>query len=348
MAFTGVCTSESESDRTVEVTVTSSQKLSGLAALAIFLMAAALTTAQGSGPTLRFTKGGKPDVNAQLNLIFKTGPKGTTATGPEGTATIPGNILSANKPHTHMNVYQCPDGTLYVVEDGAEDRVPCPEKKRRRLAGFYLDDSGLIEINEDAGTTTTNFPRNPLMTVQVGGGVGFKGFVSANNCQPVLVVFPSANCSAGDRAAGFDLEATIGFTRYFAVSGTYDLFFKIKRTATGSTFNATDTFRPQFETVMGQLILPIGPASIFAEGGGAFSQIDLKETQSGGSGGSSSLLTGHLHTNVTGPAAGGGVRVKIAPQVTFQAHYQYIPVQNGQLLSEHNHVVIFGLLFRLK
>src|SRR6267143_170501 len=156
------CAFPSRIGKTVEDTVARSRKLSCLTAMAAFLACAALAVAQGAGPTLHFTKHGNADVNAQLNLVFKTGPKGTTTTGGDGNATIPGNILSANKPHTHMNVYQCPDGTLYAVEDGAEGRIPCPEKKRRKLGGFYLDDSGTIEINEDVGTPVTKLSQNAL------------------------------------------------------------------------------------------------------------------------------------------------------------------------------------------
>jgi len=328
--------------------VTSSQKLSGLALLPIFLITAALTSAQGNGPTLRFTKDGKPDVNRQLNLIFKTGPKGTTATAPDGTATIPGNILSANKPHTHMKVYQCPDGTLYVVEDGAEGQIPCPEKKRRRLGGFYLDDSGTIEFNEDAGTTPSSVSQNPLVTVWAGGGVGYKQFTSANTCQTILVVFPSATCNSSNKSAGFNFEGALGFTRYLAASATAGWFAAIQRNATAAALTEKSSFGPQVQTLTAQIILPIGPASIFGEGGGAFWQINMKETQGVGSGGASNSVTSNVHVSGNSAVEGAGVRLKIWPRVAVQVHYQRFQAQKGNLFSEHNNEVLFGVLIKLR
>jgi len=120
-------------------------------ALAIFVMSATIAHAQGGGPTIQ-VKGAA----AQLNLIFKTGPKGTQTAPPvtpepsTGAVALPPGLLSPDKPHTRMIVYQCPDG-VYIVAEGMPD--PCPQHSRR-LGAFWWDTGGKITIDLAAGTVT--------------------------------------------------------------------------------------------------------------------------------------------------------------------------------------------------
>jgi hypothetical protein len=324
----------------------------GFAAMATFLMAAALAAAQGSGPTLRFTKGGKPDVNAQLNFVFKTGPKGTTATGSDGAASIPRNILTANKPHTHMNVYQCPDGTLYAVEDGAEGRIPCPEKKRRKLGGFYLDDSGTIEINEDLGTPVVSLPQNPLVSFQVGGGVGFKNLGGTSGQQAAFrQAFPgstfstSANTFAGEVGTSMNIGPLVVASNLWRASAN---------TSNGSgplQGGGTDTAEiiQQFQgiSVTGGGRIPLGSkASFIVHGGGNFwhANIDTKETVASGT--TSTTVANSRGVDGRGWMAGAALQVKVSRRWSVVMRYDYLPMANGPV-NVHLHDGSVGVVFRL-
>lgn len=117
-------------------------------ALAIIVMSAALADGQGGGPNIQLT-----GVNAQLNVIFQTGPKGTQKASPvavssSGPLALPPGLLSPDKPHTKMIVYQCPDG-VYIVADGSPN--PCPDH-HGRLGAFWWDTGGKVTIDVGAGT----------------------------------------------------------------------------------------------------------------------------------------------------------------------------------------------------
>lgn len=332
--------------------MTSSQKLSSLALLPIFLIAAALTSAQTSGPTLRFTKGGKPVVKAQLNFVFKTGPKGTTATGSEGTASIPSNILSVNKLHTHMNGYECPDGTLYAVEDGAEGQIPCPEKKRSRLAGFYLDDSGTIEINEDAGTPVANLPQNALISMQVGGGVGFNNIGGTSGDRAAFLnSFPGGTFSTSTNTFAGNVGSSLGI-------GPMVFDFNAWR-ANGSDSKGsgpvlgggTDTalITQQFQgfsVTAGPKISLGGNVSLILRGGGNFwhVKVDTKETVANGT--SSNTATNSRSVDGRGWTAGAALQIDISRRWSVVARYDYLPMSNAGVNIHLNEGSI-GVMFRL-
>jgi len=316
--------------------------------MAAFLACAALAVAQGAGPTLHFTKHGNADVNAQLNLVFKTGPKGTTTTGGDGNATIPGNILSANKPHTHMNVYQCPDGTLYAVEDGAEGGIPCPEKKRRKLGGFYLDDSGTIEINEDAGTPVANLPQNPIVSMQVGGGVGFKNFGGTSGERAAFLrTFPGgtfntqANSFAGDVGTSLNVGPVVfDFNAWQASENASNGSFPLQG---GGTDTVEFARQLQGITVTGGGKIPLGPkASFIVRGGGNFwhVNIDTKETETNGT--TTSTVTNTRSVEGRGWTVGGALQVDMSRRWSVVVRYDYIPMS-----TMHLNEGSVGMMFRL-
>jgi OmpA family protein len=309
-----------------------------------------------------------------LNLGNIIKPR-VAVTDASGTGVL--DLSNIIKPHGQVEVQIvvriCKDGknAVYVLQKGQEvppqdkkcvDSKDC-ECKDRPVAGFFLIGDGdtlNVGINPETidvqvthasvggGPSQRTRSQNPLISVQVGGGVGFKQFTSVNTCQTILVVFPSATCNSGNKSAGFNIEGALGFTRYLAASATAGWFAAIQRTATAATLNEKSSFGPQVQTLTGQVILPIGPVSLFGEGGGAFWQINMKETQGPGSSGTSNSVTSNLHVSGNSAVEGAGVRLKIWPRVAVQVHYQHFQAQKSNVFSEHNNVVLFGVLVRLR
>jgi len=185
----------------------------------------------------------------------------------------------------------------------------------------------------------------PLFWWQAGGGLGANFFSSVNSCGPLLSVVPDAACHAADRAFGFDIEGQIGVTPYFAGSFSYNNFQSIDRNATAPALDEHSSFHSQFETITGRLILPIGPISVFGEGGVAFAQNHLKEVQSASTGSSSGSLTTSFHVNTTSPTVGGGAQFNLSKHFSIGARVQYFHAEKGPVLNEHNLTTVGTVTF---
>jgi hypothetical protein len=204
--------------------VTSVRGLFCTLVLAIFVMTAAVADAQGGGPNIRLT-----GATAQLNVIFQTGPKGTQKAPPvtpdsSGAVALPPGLLSPDKPHTRMIVYQCPDG-VYVVAEGTPD--PCPQHSRKLVGGFWWNTGGKVIIDLTAGTVTDTSETTSTSgaSSSTGRGASSSGYVRVPTWNFDISGFGGANVfsnSSDDSASrpkiGFDFDAMFHpWQNYFGV-----------------------------------------------------------------------------------------------------------------------------------
>ncbi len=342
------------------------------AVFVIFLMSAAITAAQGGGPKLQFMKNGQPDVNAQLNFVFKTGPKGTAHADATGMAMIPADVLSSNKPHTQMTVYECPDGTLYAVEEGADSQVPCPKEDRKRLGVLYLDEGGTKVFHESGGATTggighssTGGGTSMIFQVDTGAGVALEGGNAFEYYSYYCTSGSGTTCSksyitwkAGVDAAflfpfwggSFSAGPVVGaewrgdITTQF--TGT-DSGVRIKPQSTSGT--ETEKLRVNTPFLFGGRVAwhPMGShLGGFVEGGESVQSIRFTDTYSD--------ETDMENYVFTAPFVGVGGTWFLSKHVGATAQYRYFPIKyykdtcsdcTGDEISVHDNDLLFGFTF---
>ena len=316
--------------------MTSPKKAPCIIAFAVFLMSAALAAAQGGGPQLQFMKNGRPDVSAQLNFVLKSGPKGSANAGTDGTVSIPAGILSSNK--THFTVVECPDGTLYSVEDGAEDMVPCPKHRRKILGGYWSTDSGVKTFNEVVmtgggfATSGGSVGDSGLYTsamVDVAGGAAF--YTDFNGlCQNAA----SGTCTHGSNVPKFYVGGAVLFGNGPVRVGGFGGFET--RGEVGSTLDessgestSTETLKTRVNTYMfgARAYIPVGnsPFGLTLDGGVGINSLRFRERFTSGSETSSFEDSSVLMS----PLVRVGVQYHVSPCVSLTAMYGYSHIHSG-------------------
>jgi hypothetical protein len=334
----------------------------------VCLLSAAAPAQQGqAGLTVTVNTHGQPMSDVQVVLVLANKNKVASATtASDGSATLNAlDIANMGKVQLDVVVEQgCPDGKTYVtvtVHDQQPDDKGC--KKRKKIFVFWWTGSGykhlIVDVDLETaqvvpssagstGPTSNSTPPPHLIWVQIGGGVGLKKFSNANTCKALFVILPDATCSGGDKSVAGGIEGTLGITPYFGFGATYTRTGRITRNGDTSTLSEHSTLGAQFETITGQLFLPIKLITLSAEGGAAFSQIRETEVQSGTSGGSTTSVTTNFHNNVTGPEIGARIQIRITNHIGAQVHYMYVRAENKPTLNEHNNVALFGIVVTLR
>jgi opacity protein-like surface antigen len=335
-----------------------------LAPFASMFVPVASALAAGDDKTTTITM---TDANAKLQLFLgKKDPKGGTLppvnvpAPPDGHQfTIDPTLFGSAPLPDRLILYDCGDGTTYVAAPPglSPDEIPCPGDKKPMPLGYIpLGGSGTISTLADGthqltptsggsgatqpgrGVSTTEAPppKSRFFWGQVGFGLGANKFSSVNNCSSILSVIPGAACRAQDSSVGFSVEGVFGVTPYVAVAGGFNKFGDTHRTATALTFNENSLFHTRSETIMGRAILPIGPFSLYGQGGVAFWQDHLKETEGLGSGSTFSTVTTRFNVNGTSLAYGGGLQYYPCPHFGVGADLKYIHEKKGPVLNESN------------
>ena len=135
-----------------------SRKLPWMAAVAMSLIFAWLASAQEKTITLVVNNANQPSGGVPL-YVLAGGRKFSQSTPPTGTTdntgkfVFPPGVLSSNKAHLQMEVYEvCMNGqkAIFVLPKGSEDQLPkdTEDCKKRRIGGFYWD----------GGSTVPRFP----------------------------------------------------------------------------------------------------------------------------------------------------------------------------------------------
>jgi hypothetical protein len=333
----------------------SSKMLFCITALAAFFTSAALAKA-GGPPSIKAVNG-SGSVQANLNVVFKMGPKGTEPPAPaitdsNGFVGIPANILSPSKPHTQMAVYQCDDGSIIVVEATAAD--PCPHH-RKRLGFFWWDSNGTVVINVDA-------PEGAGVTIQGGGITSTAGGTVPGGGLPIWVqlealpgvsilggnkgvcedISSGESCTNGKDAFKFNIQGALLFgTGAISAGPMVGFEYRTQVTSTLDTGTSSDTARPQGGTTSteseglrinsfhfgGRLSVPVGstPFRVNVDAGEAIESLRFNETF--GSGGSTSSFTDN--ETLTAPFIGVSVIYNVCPHIGVTGMYRYEPMKEG-------------------
>jgi len=292
---------------------------------------------------------------------------------PDGTFKIDPSFYGTGPVPDSLIPYYCePDGpTILAVPGLSLDQIPCPKGKKPMAIvilgggpGIPVGGSATISRAPDgslAVTITSGVAAAkpaPAATApapapaaaaaresqpfglgyEFGAMIGANVYSSVNSCPPLLAV-GAASCHAGDTSPLVGAYGGVTFGNYLGVFGGYDRAFDINRNATLSGATEHSSAQTQSETITGRLSLPVARILPFAEGGVAFTQTHLGETESVGS--------GPLHTsfniNTTTYVVGGGFMVSLFSHLQVGAFVHYTPVQKGALLNDHN--IATGFIF---
>jgi hypothetical protein len=311
------------------------------------------------------------DPNAQLFVILGKGPKGTTPLPVSGTPSQGGQEFKIDPQVFTSNSAPLPDGlTLYDCGDNITvaappdlppDKVPCPNGKTPKAVGYIprggsaTISGGKLIVSSGGAAGPVPAPATPaarFFTVQIGGGFGLDKYSGANNCKSIFEIDPTAPCSSGTKAPAGNVEVTVKFGKYIGIGGGYTRAGEITRnaevTAGGSTFMENSKFGKQYETVGGQVSLPIDRVTLSFEGGAAIWQFRETANQSTGTGGSSGTVTTKFGVNGVSPEVGAKMQIQITNRFGAQVQFQYFHAQDKPTLNENNKIVVFGFYVVLR
>jgi hypothetical protein len=260
---------------------------------------------------------------------------------------------------TGLFPYDCGDGKIVFTVPGANIDDLCPRDHRTPLAFIPLGGSGDLFTLPDGVThkltitsvggagpvfTPTSLAPSPnsLFWGQVGAGVGVGAGNSLNDCDPFNQVFLNSPCTATNRELTFNVGGQVGITPFFALSGEYFHIDTFDRKATAPTFLEQSSGETQFGSFMGRGIIPLGPVSLFGEGGVAVWRTNVTEHQTLAS--STTPITTKLTVNGVSPAGGIGVDFRLSKHFGIEAEYVYFEQQKS--VDSHYHVGVIG--FRWK
>jgi len=343
-------------------------------AVALTAMLAVAVHAQQQQVALTVTVNNNGQPASGVEVVLELANKNKVAsvmTGSDGSASLavnPLDLANMGKVDVEVTVEQeCPDGqthvTVTVPGQEPEDKG-C--KRRKKIFAFVLFGGKgqrlTLDIAREAGevyptnpgganpttpTAKTSNPEARLIWGQIGGDIGVKKFSGANTCVAIVGVTGSASCSGGNKAVAAGVEGTLGFTPYFGIGVDFTRTGRITRSADTSTLTEHSTLGTQFETITGQVFLPLKIVKLSAEGGVAFSQFRETEVQTIGSGSTSSTVVTNLHNHTTGPEIGARVQIPVTNHIAAQVHYMWVRAEHDPTLDEHNNVILFGVVVTL-
>jgi hypothetical protein len=334
-----------------------------LALLLFVILPAVSALAEGDDKTTTITSA---DTSVKVQLLLGLDPKGrklppvdVPPSSDGHTFKIEPQLFGSTTLPTGLFPFDCGDGKIVFTVPGANIDDVCPKDHRTPLAFIPLGASGNLSTLPDgithhltitsvggAGPVTTPAtlapsPR-PLIWGQLGAGVGVGAGNSLNDCDPFNQVFLNSPCTATNRELTFNVGGQVGITPFFALSGEYFHIDTFDRKATAPTFLEQSSGETQFGSFMGRGIIPLGPVSLFGEGGVAVWRTNQTEHQTLSS--STTPITTKLTVNGVSPAGGIGVNFKLSKHFGIEAEYVYFEQQKS--VDSHYHVGVIG--FRWK
>ena len=330
-----------------------------LALVLVLLLPVASALAAGDDKTTTITS---TDTNVKVQLLLggkdakgRTLPPVDVPPSADGhTFKIEPQLFGSTPLPDGLYPFDCGDGKIIFAMPGANIDDVCPEEHRRPLAYVPTGSTGQISTSPDGithmltitgrGTAAVTVPPtlapspNSLYWGQVGAGLGVGAGNSLNDCDPFNQVFLTSRCTATNRALTFNVGGQLGVTPFFAFSGEYFHIGTFDRKATAPTFLEQSSGETQFGSFMGRGIIPLGPVSLFGEGGVAVWRTNLTEHQTLGS--STTPITTKLTVNGVSPAGGIGMDFKLSKHFGLQAEYVYFEQQKS--VDSHYHVGVAG------
>lgn len=322
--------------------------------------------AGGGGQTTTVTITGDP--NAQLQLLFKKGPKATATAIPPASEQpsqttqfkIDSSVFGANPPDSLAPYYCEPNGPYVLIPPGPPpDNLPCPKDKLKPIGAYIPLGSSATISNAADGTFTVTITSAPgavpatpapaapaasaptpapgphFFHVEFGAELGAQVSSNVNNCSSLL---GASSCHAGDTSFGGGVFGGVTFGKHLGAFGDFQYFTGINRNGVIGGANERSSAQLKSETVTARLMQPFGPVTIFLEGGGAFAQTHLRETETVGT--TSTSPTTSFHINTASGEAGGGFEVRFSNHFGFGGRILYFQAQKGPLLDQH---VVEGL-----
>jgi hypothetical protein len=254
-------------------------RIAQAALVMMFLICASSAWAQNTPATLQVTQDNQPAGDVSVFVLvgankFSAGTPPTGVTNSSGTFVFPADLLSANKPHTQMVVYEvCVNGkkVIFIIPQGTEDQLPedTGDCHKRYLGFFWLDGGGSIIVDLTRGTVTQS------------GGVGpsppSAGAVS-EGAPPVTfeATFAGGGITAGNLSttSGIEGDVAIFFGPGIGVGGGFVRSGDTTghQTVTGSTPGSSTQvpFTANFHAgeIKGIVkVVSVGPFSIAVQGG---------------------------------------------------------------------------------
>ncbi len=309
--------------------------------------------------------------NNALNLgnMLKTR---TATTNSSGTAVL--DLSNIIKPHGQTEVQivvrVCRDGKNVVYILQKDQQVPPQDEKcvnnndckcKDRPAGFFLigdgDTVGInitpenIDVNiahTGSGASTGPEGLTRLVTIEVGGGIGFKnlGGTKGETLPGGTFSTPTPTAFSGDVGATIYVGPVSFADNFYAANGISSRGSTSLPTSGTDTVNVNRTFRG--DTLTAGAKIPMGDRlSLLVHGGGNFwhVNIDTKETVSGGT--TSTTTANSRGVDGTGWTVGAAVQVKISGRWSFLAGYDYLPMSNAGV-NVHLNEGVFGVTYRIR
>ena len=296
-------------------------------------------------------KDGKPKPGVTLAVLSGGNKFSAGVTDDNGQQSVPlsaGNIPAGTQMKTVVRKCRHEDGseTTEIFFLPADAQVPPQKNCDDHVAGDFPwpgKGGAVVNVNVDQGrpaaanaaaALTSGPSPKPLIWGQVGAGVGVGAGNSLNDCEPFNQVFLTSRCTATNRAVTFNVGGQLGITPFFALSGQYFHLGTFDRKATAPTFLEQSSGETQFGSFMGRGIIPLGPVSLFGEGGIAVWRTNLTEHQTLSS--STTPITTKFTVDGVSPAGGIGAEVRLSKHMSLGAHYIYFEQQKA--VDSHYHV----------
>lgn len=290
----------------------------------------------------------------------------TATTDSSGTSVLDlGNIIKPKgQTQVQITVRVCKDGKniVYIVQSTAE--IPPQDEKcvnnndckcKDRGAGlFWISDGDTVTVNVTPDSVEVHVAHagggpgvangfTHLVSIEVGGGVGFKnlGGTKGEALPGGTFRTSSPTAVAGDGGASLNV-GPISFADYFYAANGISSSGSISLPGGGmDTARVNRTFRG--DTLTAGANVPLGSRLSFnVHGGGDFwhVNIDTKETVSCGT-----ASANNRGVDGTGWTVGAAVRVKISGRWSFFAGYDYLPMSNAGV-NVHLNEGTFGVTYR--
>ena len=293
----------------------------------------------------------------------------TATTDSSGTSVLDlSNIIKPKgETQVQITVRTCKDGknVVYIVQSGAE--IPPQDEKcvnnndcrcKDRAAGLFLiHDGDKINLNispetvevhvthaAGGGPSQAGFTR--LVSIEVGGGIGFKNLGGTHGEMLPGGTFSTSSPTAfaGDVGAAVNV-GPVSFANYFYAANGISSGGSTSLPGGGTDMvDVTRGFRGDTLTVGANI--PLGSRLSFSvHGGGDFwhVNVDTKETVSGGTAGTTT--SNSRSVDGTGWTVGAAVHVKISGRWSFFAGYDYLPMSNAGV-NVHLNEGTFGVTYR--
>jgi hypothetical protein len=330
----------------------------------VLTLAGANKLSPGTPPTAQPAPGVSIYVLAGANK-FSAGMPPTGTTNSTGAFVFPPGLLSATKSHTQMEVYEvCVNGekAIFVISKGTQDQLPkdTGDCQKRYLGFFWLDGGPNVVVDLTNSTVTQTGgglvagpPQgNPLISVAVGGGVGFKNIGGTSGDRaPFLNSFPggtfstSANTFAGDVGSSIGIGPAVFDFNAWRANGSDSKGSGPVLGGGTDTALITQQFQGFSVTAGGKI--PLGrKASFIIRGGGNFwhANIDTKETVANGTTGST--VANSRGVDGRGWTTGAALQVDMSRRWSVVFRWDYIPMSNAGVNIHLNEGSI-GVMFRL-